>query len=141
MKIKPKEVFLNLPAAHLFDNQQDISDCAQATNRFIHGKVKVKFEILGELGGKLVGLFYLQRNDESQEIHDEFVRLIEEEETAGKLLQPDADDEDLNDEEISFIEQQHLLCNDCQGFRMLHVKELEHCVCGGDWDGNGCEYQ
>ena len=32
------------------------------------------------LGGRHVGLFYLQRNDESQEIHDEFMRLIEEEE-------------------------------------------------------------
>ena len=80
MKVKPKEVLLNLPVALLFDEPWEITSFAANINAILHGKVRLKVEELGVLGGRHVGLFYLQRNDESQEIHDEFMRLIEEEE-------------------------------------------------------------
>src|SRR5271166_1322349 len=80
MKVKPKEVLLNLPVALLFDQPWEVANFAANINTILHGKVRLKAEELGSLGGKYVGLFYLQRNNESQEIHDEFIRLIEEEE-------------------------------------------------------------
>lgn len=53
---------------------------AAAFNTFVHGKVKMKYEILGTLGGQYVALFYIQRNSESQQLYEEFRKLIEEEE-------------------------------------------------------------
>lgn len=82
MKIKPKEVMVNLPVVLLFNNEDDIPELCSNFNTFLHGKVKLKYETLGTLNGQYVGLFYLQRNNESQELRDEFVRLIEEEEVA-----------------------------------------------------------
>jgi hypothetical protein len=80
MKVRPKEILVNLPAAHLFQSEDEMASFASAINTIIVGKVKVKYEFLGLLGGQSVGLFYIQRNNESQEIHDEFMRLIEAEE-------------------------------------------------------------
>jgi hypothetical protein len=78
MKVKPKEVFVNLPVALLFNTEDEIPQLASGFNTFLHGKVRLKYETIGELNGQWVGLFYLQRNDESQQLRDEFVRLIEE---------------------------------------------------------------
>ena len=80
MKSKPKDIQVNLPAVHLFSTEDEIPSLTTAINTIIHGKVKVKYEVLGVLGGRFVGLLYIQRNKESQEMHDEFVRMIEEEE-------------------------------------------------------------
>jgi hypothetical protein len=80
MKVKPKEILVNLPAAHLFQSEDEMASFASAINTIIVGKVKVKYEFLGLLGEQSVGLFYIQRNNESQEIHDEFMQLIEAEE-------------------------------------------------------------
>lgn len=83
MKVKPKEVLLNLPVALLFDESWEVASFAANINAILHGKVRLKAEELGTLGGRYVGLFYLQRNEESQQIHDEFMRLIEQEEVAS----------------------------------------------------------
>lgn len=88
MKVKPKEVMVNLPVALLFDESWEIDSFAANVNTILHGKVKVKLEELGMLGGRHVGLFYLQRNDEYFEIRNEFVRLIEEEMIADHLNNP-----------------------------------------------------
>ena len=80
MKFKPKDVQVNLPVVLTFDDKEDIVKMAAAFNTFVHGKVKLKYEELGLLGGKFVGLFYLQRNNESQELRDEFMKMIQEEE-------------------------------------------------------------
>lgn len=80
MKAKPKEVLVNLPAVHLFASEDEISALAAAINTFIHGKVRVKCEVLGVLGGQTVGLFYLQRNGESQTMRDAFMEMIDAEE-------------------------------------------------------------
>lgn len=82
MKIKPKEVMVNLPVVFLFNNEDDIPELASNFNTFLHGKVKLKYEALGTLNGQFVGLFYLQRNDESQQLRDDFTLLIEEEQIA-----------------------------------------------------------
>ena len=94
MKVKPKEVLVNLPVALLFDEPWEVASFAANINQILHGKVRLKAEELGTLGGRHVGLFYLQRNNESQEIHDEFVRLIEEEESAERALAPLPDDDE-----------------------------------------------
>lgn len=80
MKFKPKEIMVNLPTVLTFDNEDEIVGMAAAFNTFIHGKVKMKYEVLGTLGGQYVGLFYMQRNNESQQLRDEFMAAINQEE-------------------------------------------------------------
>lgn len=131
MKVKPKEVLLNLPVALLFDEPWEIASFAANVNTILHGKVRLKAEELGSLGGRYVGLFYLQRNNESQEIHDEFIRLIEEEEITqhdssfvpSSAIPPLDNSDDLK----------HDICLGCAEFDILHQKELDHCVCGEEW--------
>lgn len=76
MKLKPKDIQVNLPIALLFDQENEINNFATSVNMIVHGKVKLKSENLGKLGNKFVGLFYMQRNNESQSIREEFLRLI-----------------------------------------------------------------
>ena len=80
MKVKPKEVLLNLPIALLFPVQDEADNFASNINTLINGKVKVKMDNVGTLGGRHVVIFYLQRNDEYSQIRDEFLGLIEQEE-------------------------------------------------------------
>jgi len=80
MKVKPKEILVNLPVVLMFDNPDKIPEFASNINTVIHGKVKVKYEELGMLGEQIAGLFYLQRNGEFQELRDSFMKLIEAEE-------------------------------------------------------------
>ena len=40
----------------------------------------MKYEVLGTLSGQMLGLFYMQRNNESQQLRDEFMQLIQDEE-------------------------------------------------------------
>jgi hypothetical protein len=76
MKIKPKEIFVNLPIVLLFQDYHEIPSFAANVNRIIHGKVKMKYEELGLLNGQYVGIFYIQRNDEYHQIRNEFVNMI-----------------------------------------------------------------
>lgn len=85
MKVKSKEIMVNLPAVHLFSTEDEIPALAAAINTIVHGKVKIKCEVVGVLAGQFVGLFYVQRNNESQEMRDEFIRLIELEEEEQSL--------------------------------------------------------
>jgi len=83
MKFKPKEVMVNLPVVLTFSNEDEIVQMVSAFNTFIHGKVKMKYEVLGTLGGQFIGLFYMQRNNESQQLRDEFMMMINAEEEAA----------------------------------------------------------
>jgi hypothetical protein len=83
MKVKPKEVMVNLPVALLFDEPWEIASFAANINTILHGKVRLKVDELGSLGGRYVGIFYLDRNSEYHDIRDEFVRLIEQEEVVS----------------------------------------------------------
>lgn len=97
MKFKPKEVLVNLPVVLTFATEDEVVQMAAAFNTFVHGKVKMKYEVLGTLGGQYVALFYIQRNSESQQLHDEFVRMIEDEEMQqqeGWEREPDVDQSD-----------------------------------------------
>jgi hypothetical protein len=81
MKFKPKEILVNLPAVHMFNDEEKVAEFAANINTIIHGKVKIKYEVLGFLGGQMAALFYVQRNHESQQLRDEFTQLIENEES------------------------------------------------------------
>jgi hypothetical protein len=81
--MKPKEIMVDLPAVHVFSTEEEISALAAAANTFVHGKVKIKCETVGILGGQFVGLFYLQRNEESQFLRDSFIQAINDEESLG----------------------------------------------------------
>jgi len=133
-RVKPKEIMVNLPAAHLFATEDEIPALAAAINTILSGKSKIKCEHLGLLNGQYVGLFYIKRDHESQEIHDEFIRLIEQEEMAGQAF---LDAEETRREP----EEQHNLCLDCDELMMLHQKGLYHCTCGCEWDNGKCESQ
>ena len=76
MKINPKEVFVLLPQIIMFDQSEKIPEFASNINTILHGKVRLKYEELGMLGGQYVGIFYLQRNDEFQSLRDEMMNMI-----------------------------------------------------------------
>jgi hypothetical protein len=80
MKIKPKEVLINVPVALMFEDYHQIPSFASNINQVLHGKVKLKYEELGALAGQWVGLFYFIRNDEFHELRAEFKTAIEQEE-------------------------------------------------------------
>ena len=84
MRVKPKEVLLNLPTVIMFADYHEIPNFASNINQVLHGKIKVKYEELGQLAGQYVGLFYLQRNDEFDELRASFVQMIEREEMVPK---------------------------------------------------------
>lgn len=81
MKVKPKEVMVNLPSVHLFTHEGEDAALAGGFNTFIHGKVHLKYEHLGMLGGQHVSIFYLQRNNEFTELREQFMDLILQEES------------------------------------------------------------
>ena len=79
MNIKPKDIRVNLPIVLGFDDPEEIPKFAATINTIIHGKVKIKCEELGVLGAQYMGLFYMQRNNEYQELRDEFIEMIDKE--------------------------------------------------------------
>jgi hypothetical protein len=81
MKVKPKEIFVNLPIVLMFEEEEDIPKLAANVNQIIHGKIHMKYEELGVIGGQFVGIFYLQRNDEFTDLRQKFVTMIDAEET------------------------------------------------------------
>jgi hypothetical protein len=87
MKIKPKEVMVSLPMVVGLDSDDEISRFAANFNIFLHGKVKMKCEVLGLLAGKHMGIFYLQRNDEFSELRNSFMKMIEAEELENSNVQ------------------------------------------------------
>lgn len=82
MKFKPKEALVNLPVVLTFNHEGEDAVLAAGFNTFLHGKVRLKYETLGMLGGQYVSLFYLKRDNESQQLHDEFIAMINAEEMA-----------------------------------------------------------
>jgi hypothetical protein len=80
MKVKPKEILVNLPVVLMFDDNQQIPAFASNINTIINGHVKIKYEELGCLGGQYVGIFYLDRYGEFKQLREEFKTAIEQEE-------------------------------------------------------------
>lgn len=87
MKVHPKEVLLNLPIVLMFSDAYKVPEFAANINQLVHGKVKVKYEELGSLGDQVVGLFYLQRNDEFHQLREQFVSMIEQEQMREHRMQ------------------------------------------------------
>jgi hypothetical protein len=77
MNIKPKEILVNLPIILTFHQSDEISNFAITINTIIHGKSKLKYEVLGLLDEKYVGLFYMNRNNEYMALRKEFLHMIE----------------------------------------------------------------
>lgn len=125
MKTHPKEIMVNLPAVHLFDTEDDIPALAAAVNTIIHGKSKIKCEVLGNLNGQVAGLFYLQRDLDSQALREQFMEMIER--------------EVLMTHNSPF--RTHDYCMDCDTFALMHQKGHMHCICGDDWLSDGCASQ
>ena len=90
MKVKPKEVLVNLPTVLTFTHEGEDAALAAGFNTFLHGKVRLKYETLGTLGGQHVSIFYLQRNNEFQELRDSFMEVINQEEIASHSSVDDA---------------------------------------------------
>jgi hypothetical protein len=97
MKIKPKEVLINVPVVLMFSTEDEAANFASNINVVLHGKVKLKYDHLGKLGNQEAIIFYLQRNDEYHFIRDGFIELINKEELA-------IEQEELLKEEPSFEE-------------------------------------
>jgi hypothetical protein len=80
MKVKPKEIMVNLPVVLTFTHEGEDAALASGFNTFLHGKVRLKYEVLGKLNDQYVSIFYLQRNNEYQSLREQFVDMIEKEE-------------------------------------------------------------
>jgi len=80
MKVKPKDVTVSVPAVHVFAREGEDAQLASNFNTFLHGKVQLKYEELGMLGGQYVSIFYFQRNNEFTELREQFMELILQEE-------------------------------------------------------------
>lgn len=80
MKVKPKEVLVNIPVVYTLPDENDNAMLASNFNTFLHGKVRLKYDYLGKLGDQYVSIFYFHRNDEFHELRNSFMEMIEQEE-------------------------------------------------------------
>lgn len=131
MKVKPKEIMVNLPVALMFDSEDKIAEFASSINTIIHGKVKVKCESIGKLQDQYIGLFYLQRNNESQELRDRFTQMIDDE---WMKVTSSKEEEKV----IENIDSEHGICWDCDSLIIPHQKGINHCFCGEELVNNKC---
>jgi len=73
MKIKPKEVMVNLPVYFSFSDSDKVAEFATNINSILHGKQRVKYDELGIHDEQIVAIFYLYRDKEFAELK-EFVK-------------------------------------------------------------------
>jgi len=85
MSFKPKEVLVLLPKVMAFNDQQEAATLAANFNSFIHGKIHLKYEVLGMLNNQQVVLFYMKRDQESQQLRDQFMQMNLQEEQSLNL--------------------------------------------------------
>ena len=142
-KVNIESISVTMPMVRLFQSEDEVSSLAAAVNTIIVSKIKIKCETLGTLGGQFVGLFYLQRNHDSQQLHDQFMQLIESEEIAGSDLSFkygfDNNSYPLFGCNSIQEETKHELCSniDCDQ-ALLHMKGATHCICGDEWNKDHC---
>lgn len=70
MKIKAKEVLINLPVYFEFEHEEELAQMASNINSVLAGRTRVKYEVMGDRGDKIIGLLYLERNREYGELRD-----------------------------------------------------------------------
>lgn len=68
MRIKPKEVMVNLPVYFSFENSEKVAEFATNINSILHGKQRIKYDELGIHDDQVVAIFYLYRNNEFDEL-------------------------------------------------------------------------
>lgn len=73
MKIKPKEVLVNLPCQFEFQNEEELAQMAANINSILSGRTRVKYDVMGYRGEMLIGLLYTERNKEYLE-YREFIK-------------------------------------------------------------------
>jgi hypothetical protein len=116
MKVKPKSVMLNLPIVLMFNDSGDIPMFAEQINTIINGKIKLKYDVLGELNNQWVVIYYLNRHDEYTELKQSFREMIE-------LEEIEANNRPVGPKEI--VSLSAMLCN--------HYNEVPlHCTCTKD---------
>ncbi len=76
MKLKPIEVQVNLPVYFEFETEDELAQMAANINSILAGRKRVKYEIVGDRGDKLVGLLYLERNRDYGELRDFVLQYI-----------------------------------------------------------------
>jgi hypothetical protein len=82
MKIKPKEVMVNLPVYFSFSDPEKIPEFAMNINSILSGKSRIKYDEMGIHDGETIAIFYLYRDNDYSELR-EFVKqyLIDENQT------------------------------------------------------------
>ena len=135
MKVKPKEVMVNLPVVLTFTHEGEDVALASGFNTFLHGKVKLKYETLGKLNDQYVSIFYLQRNNEYHDLRREFIDMIEQEEmrieqptTSTTIAYADMLKDPQPAEKVSYAEirASGILVND-EGY---YCRQVPECGCG-----------
>ncbi len=76
INIKPKDIRVNLPIVLGFDSADGAAEFTSHINTIVHGKVKIKYDYLGDLAGQFMHIIYLQRNIEYNELREEFMDMI-----------------------------------------------------------------
>lgn len=132
MKIKPKEVLINMPVVLMFDDENKINEFAANVNTILHGKVKVKCEDLGVLGEQHVGLFYLQRNGEYHGLRETFVNMIEGEEVNQSDLFSHLEKAADATESRSKEKKRR---RDSEKYEKIYCSRTPECGCGCRYDG------
>lgn len=99
MKIKPKKVPVSLPIYVLFDSVDEMPQFAANINTILHGKLKLKYEEMGTHDGKFIGLFYLDRGSDYDDLR-EFVQLFLADGEEAESLRRYKEEEELEPDEI-----------------------------------------
>lgn len=96
MKIKPKDVQVNLPCHFEFKDEDECAQMAANINSVLHGRSRVKYDIMGTRGDMVVGLLYLERWGEYLEYREflaEFVVDPPEAPPTPKLEEPEEEND------------------------------------------------
>lgn len=75
MKIKPKEVLVNLPCHFEFLHEDECAQMAANINAILHGRTRVKYDVMGTRGDLLICILYTERNREYLE-YREFIEWL-----------------------------------------------------------------
>lgn len=76
MKVKSKEVLVNLPCHFEFYNEDECATMAANINSVLHGRQRVKYDIMGKRGDMVVGLLYLDRSKEYLDYRNFILKII-----------------------------------------------------------------
>lgn len=76
MRIKPKEVQVNLPCHFEFHDESECVQMVSNINAILRGRTQVKYDLMGSRGQMLVGLLYLERSKEYQDYRNFLLKVV-----------------------------------------------------------------